>query len=69
LASTAEGDAPFWLATEVEVVDELSSTVWASVVNPSEIPCCAAACEVELETCSRSAELASRVIEVTSAPP
>ena len=48
----AEGEAPFWSAPEVEVVDELSSTVWASVVNPSEIACCAAACEVELDACS-----------------
>ena len=29
----AEGEAPFWSAPEVEVVDELSSTVWASVVK------------------------------------
>jgi hypothetical protein len=65
----AEGEAPFWFAPEVEVVDELSSTVWASVVSPSEIACCAAACEVELETCSNSAAFASRVIESTSAPP
>ena len=39
LASMAEGDAPFWVAPEVDVVDELSSTVCASVVNPSEIAC------------------------------
>ena len=65
----AEGEAPFWLAPEVEEADELSSTVWASVDSPSEIACCAAAWEVELETCSRSAALASRVIEATSAPP
>jgi hypothetical protein len=56
----AEGEAPFWSAPEVEEVDELSSTVWASVVSPAEIACCAAAWEVELETCSRSAVLASR---------
>ena len=65
----AEGEAPFWSAPEIEVVDELSSTVWASVVNPSEIACWVAACEVEPETCSRSAALASRVTEATSAPP
>src|SRR5580704_12504610 len=69
LASMAKGDAPFWAAPEVDVVDELSSTVWASVVNPSEIACCAAACEVELDTCSKRDALASRVIESTSAPP
>src|SRR5580704_12412946 len=69
LASMAKGDAPFWAAPEVDVVDELSSTVWASVVNPSEIACCAAACEVELDTCSKRDALASRAIESTSAPP
>ena len=65
----AEGEAPFRLAPEVAEVDELSSTVWASVDSPSEIACCAAAWELELETCSKSAALASRVIESTSAPP
>ena len=65
----AEGEAPFWSAPEVEEADALSSTVWASVVNPSEIACWVAACEVEFETCSRRAALASRVIEATSAPP
>jgi hypothetical protein len=35
----AEGDAPFSLAPEVDVTDELSSTVAASVDKPSEIAC------------------------------
>ncbi len=65
----AEGDAPFWFAPEVEEADALSLTVWASVESPSDIACCVAACEVELETCSSSAALASRVTEATSAPP
>jgi hypothetical protein len=69
LASIAEGEAPFWFAPEVEDADELSSTVWASVASPSDIACCVAAWEVELETCSSSAALASRVTEATSAPP
>jgi hypothetical protein len=65
----AEDETPFCCAPDVEVADELSSTVWASVVSPSEIACCDAACEVEAETCSKSAALASRVIEATSEPP
>jgi hypothetical protein len=69
LASIAEGEAPFWSAPEVEEADELSSTVSASVESPADIACCAAACEVELDTCSSSAALASRVTEATSAPP
>ncbi len=69
LASIAAGEAPFWFAPDVVEADELSLTVCASVERPSAIACCAAACAVDVETCSASAALASRVTEATSAPP
>jgi hypothetical protein len=65
----AEGEAPFWFAPEVDEVDELSFTVSASVARPLAIAYCAAASDVEVDTCSVSAALATRVTAATSAPP